>query len=929
MDNGAHYHRSDLQVHTPRDQQWKGERPTDEEARSRYAEEFVTACRLRELEAVAITDHHDLVFVDFIRDAAERETDSAGEPLPPEKRLVVFPGLELSLAVPCQALLILDANFPSEKLSSLLDLLRIDVSDPEAPQHDEIVQVSFDTLIALQDHLSKSKWLAGRFAVLPNVTARGHQTLIRTGLHARYKEMPCVGGYLDGPVEKLGQGPTNILSGNDKTWGNKKIAVLQTSDSRSSTFEDLGRHSTWIKWAEPTAEALRQACLAQESRIAHRAPVLPSISILEIRVSNSKFLGPINLALNPQYNALIGGRGTGKSTCLEYLRWALCDQPPELEDADDMPNHALRRARLIDQTLRPFEGTVEVDFLLNGIPHMVRRHAETGRVQLKVGEAELKDATPDEIRALLPIEAYSQRQLSSVGVRIDELTRFVTAPIRDILAETTAKLEDTAAQIRENYANLQRHRRLERLISQEALALASLDQQAEKMREKLSGLSEKDRKCLAEKPNFDEADSLVRDWLRILEEARDEAEDFSSSVARLRGEIGGVNADLPEQAVLASLEAAAQTVLESASKSADEAADALSASIGRRSSDVAGARRAWEKTLTAFQKKYAAATKKSTAHASQLAELAELEERQAGARDSLTLKRSELAALGDPTIDHEKLLDDWRRLQEDRTGLMEAQCERLSERSGGLIRATVRKGAGTRPLREPLKAAVAGSSLRGAKLDQFLAKIASSADPLEAWLLAMNELEVRVVSTVEDSEPRPLESALMIFAESDMERLIKRLTPEKVLDLTLLSLSDQPVFEYRRKETDYIQFADASAGQQATALLQVLLSEAGPPLIVDQPEDDLDSQVVQQVVDLIWSAKHHRQLIFSSHNANLVVNGDAELVVCFDYRKAGDHSGGTIKLQGAIDITKVKEKITVIMEGGEKAFKLRKEKYGF
>lgn len=130
MDNGAHYHRSDLQVHTPRDQQWKGQRPTDDVDRARYADEFVDACRLRELEAVAITDHHDLVFVDYIRDAAERETDTEGNPLPAENRLVVFPGLELSLAVPCQALLILDADFPSEKLSSLLDLLRIDVPDP-------------------------------------------------------------------------------------------------------------------------------------------------------------------------------------------------------------------------------------------------------------------------------------------------------------------------------------------------------------------------------------------------------------------------------------------------------------------------------------------------------------------------------------------------------------------------------------------------------------------------------------------------------------------------------------------------------------------------------------------------------------------------------------------------------------------------------
>ena len=72
----------------------------------------------------------------------------------------------------------------------------------------------------------------------------------------------------------------------------------------------------------------------------------------------------------------------------------------------------------------------------------------------------------------------------------------------------------------------------------------------------------------------------------------------------------------------------------------------------------------------------------------------------------------------------------------------------------------------------------------------------------------------------------------------------------------------------------------------------VLLNQDGPPLVIDQPEDDLDNYVIKDIVEQVWLAKTKRQLIFSSHNANLVVNGDAELVVCCDYRKAGDQSGG-------------------------------------
>lgn len=137
------------------------------------------------------------------------------------------------------------------------------------------------------------------------------------------------------------------------------------------------------------------------------------------------------------------------------------------------------------------------------------------------------------------------------------------------------------------------------------------------------------------------------------------------------------------------------------------------------------------------------------------------------------------------------------------------------------------------------------------------------------------------------------------------------------------------MFEYRTRESHYIQFRNASAGQQATALLKAMLNQSGPPLIVDQPEEDLDNPVMQEIVEQIWTAKQKRQIIFVSHNANLVVNGDAELVAWCDYRKAGDQSGGRIAGEGAIDVPTVREAIKRIMEGGEAAFNLRREKYGF
>jgi hypothetical protein len=81
-----------------------------------------------------------------------------------------------------------------------------------------------------------------------------------------------------------------------------------------------------------------------------------------------------------------------------------------------------------------------------------------------------------------------------------------------------------------------------------------------------------------------------------------------------------------------------------------------------------------------------------------------------------------------------------------------------------------------------------------------------------------------------------------------------------------------------------------------------------------------------EIVEQIWQAKQKRQIIFASHNANLVVNGDADLLAWCDYRKAGDHLGGKIGGEGAIDIPSIREAIKRIMEGGEAAFRLRREK---
>ena len=117
-----------------------------------------------------------------------------------------------------------------------------------------------------------------------------------------------------------------------------------------------------------------------------------------------------------------------------------------------------------------------------------------------------------------------------------------------------------------------------------------------------------------------------------------------------------------------------------------------------------------------------------------------------------------------------------------------------------------------------------------------------------------------------------------------------------------------------------------SDGQRNTAALALLLAQEGGPLIIDQPEDELDSNFVfNELIPMLRKVKSKRQIIMATHNANLPVNGDAELVYALEARE----SKGEVRTHGGLDQDTVTQAVLDIMEGTEEAFRRRREKYHF
>ena len=324
---------------------------------------------------------------------------------------------------------------------------------------------------------------------------------------------------------------------------------------------------------------------------------------------------------------------------------------------------------------------------------------------------------------------------------------------------------------------------------------------------------------------------------------------------------------------------------------------------------------------------------KSSSHTEKLQHLNAIEGQAFKLSREITQLREELDALSDIEASNLRDRQAWQELLGERDTLFDTQCASLTANSGQAIRASVKRFASADDFTVIFRQALSGSRLQSNKIELLVESIIKALKPADNWNAILNDLERLAEHDPErdGAERQPTTPTLTSIGLSsgDLDRIGRTLKPEQWLLLSLTPIKSVPIFEYQSREAEYIPFTNASAGQQATALLETLLAQGTFPLIIDQPEEDLDNPVMLEIVAMIWQAKQRRQIIFASHNANLVVNGDAELVAWCSYRAIGDQSRGTIAGTGAIDMPDVREAIKKIMEGGEAAFKLRREKYGF
>jgi energy-coupling factor transporter ATP-binding protein EcfA2 len=173
------------------------------------------------------------------------------------------------------------------------------------------------------------------------------------------------------------------------------------------------------------------------------------------------------------------------------------------------------------------------------------------------------------------------------------------------------------------------------------------------------------------------------------------------------------------------------------------------------------------------------------------------------------------------------------------------------------------------------------------------------------------------------------------FNTQDAAEIIERLSDSKVkFALERCAVHDLPRLLVTKKIEDLQgrsryatrEFKKLSLGQQQSILLSLLLSSDGSdPLIIDQPEDNLDGEFIySSFVPVLRRAKERRQIVIVTHNANIAVLGDAEQIVVL--RSQSDR--GLIAARGSIDDPATRSAACSILEGAREAFIRRAKIYG-
>jgi hypothetical protein len=601
--------------------------------------------------------------------------------------------------------------------------------------------------------------------------------------------------------------------------------------------------------------------------------------IERLQVDAEGFLANLDLRFSPGLNVIVGARGTGKTSIIELVRYALGagSFTKTAADRGKQQAQAILGGGSVTVTIRDGE-TV---FQAHRSATMESPSFEATAVSCTVlAQNEIEAVGAQKAGRLHLIDRFRTNRLTMPS-SIEALRTLVTSSTQEIvdvlrevasLTDTTASLsavQDELGAARQNQVNLLENSKAS-VADQEALQ--KLQANAQTIGNRTELIAQQEREAVG---TTAEIRAVMAE---VFEESvwPDEAgKDIFESVRAHRMAVGNA--------------------LKSALESAEAWAQASGVERAKNDSlrvRVEQASRELRQSLELIQ-----------AGASQAARaVAELEERlgQLTATHSrLTKRREQLATLVAKRNENLRDLEGTRQTVFDER---EAIVAALNAQLGPIVKIDLFKSAGT----EEYKSAIV-SALRGSGLHY------NSLAPLIADAIAPHEL----VDWIETQDNRAFASVLGL--DADRAAVVLNALSGSTPELISVNVPDE-VELMLLDGVDYKSTDRLSIGQRCTVVLPLLLGHSGDPLLLDQPEDHLDNAfIADTLVASLLRRQPDVQYIFTSHNANIPVIGNAENVIVM----ASDGENGYLANSGGLQDASIVEAIERIMEGGAEAFDKR------
>ena len=880
------------------------------------------------VDCVAVTDHNSGEWIDPLKSALHKlEQDKHLDYRP----LSLFPGVEITANASVHILAVFDIDNGTKDIDALLGSVGYKGSRGKSDVAANYSAV--EVVEAISD--------AGAIPILAHVDGPAGAWKLPGNTLAPL--LDCEGLFSMEVVDASRSKP--------EPYSSRKLAWAEVlgSDSHHPNGKAgcryPGSHFTWVKMARPSKEGLRLALLDGERFSIRRSDdqqpfdpfKIPEHRIESIEIRNARYMGrsqPARIDLNPWLNALVGGRGTGKSTVIHALRFA-SRREHELADLEKrsavrMTFERFNRVPANRQDQGGLNAGTEVTWIVmrNGVRHRVNwRNDGQPEVLECIGtenwrQAEVQAVTPERF----PLRLFNQGQIAELaGDSQAALLRVIDAAAG--IAPLRAKLDDACNAF---YATRSRIRELDtKLARQEGVLLEKED-----VDHKLGAFEGHHSDLLRD---YRHRDRQGHESQRQFNEAIDAAERIEAFAETLQLD------DLPSGLFRTDSEEdlSALEVLAELSNTMNSAKSLFLSEAQRLRKSVEAQRNALSSTIW------------------QIA-LDDVIGRYKELIDTLQTK-----GVSDPSA-HSKLMQDkqqidveLRRLESERqerqqlvdesTRQLEAAAQARREISNARTTFLASTLAHNEFVRINSQAygnephAIERSLRRVLNIhdDRFQADILAENEGQEPHGIVADFLENLPDAT--DDRRIELESRIKKIKDrigvacngngdfgGHFNNYLKRefMTNPEFLDRLLVWFPEDGLdVQYSRRGDghDFRPIGHASAGQRSAAMLAFLMAHGDEPLVLDQPEDDLDNHLIYElVVRQIRENKVRRQIIVVTHNPNVVVNGDAEMLHAFHFV----NGQCAVALSGSLQDEKMRDKVCEIMEGGREAFARRYRRLG-